>query len=169
MGEERVVDGELLEAEGDPANAGEKKGGEADKPKGFPPPDELEKEWSGHAEKAGLKGKGEEEVFKAWVAFCKQNRYPHPYPYPYPKPQAGARMRQIVELVDRLLKGETEQAFAAVTISSRASVASLSEYSTACCLNRMTRQPEVRDRIAATSMAPRALLISFLIAFSLPP
>jgi HK97 family phage prohead protease len=110
MGEERVVDGELLEAEGDPANAGEKKGEEADKPKGFPPPDELEKEWSGHAEKAGLKGKGEEEVFKAWVEFCKQNRYPHPYPYPYPKPQAGARMRQIVELVDRLLKDEKDEA-----------------------------------------------------------
>ena len=102
-------------------------------------------------------GGGRPEVFKAWVAFCKQNRYPHPYPYPYPKPQAGARMRQIVELVDRLLKDEKDEArkkllqqiraiaagaanaFAAVTISSRASVASLSEYSTACCLNRVAR------------------------------
>ncbi|MHC5059260.1 MAG: hypothetical protein ACYTKD_31790, partial [Planctomycetota bacterium] len=62
-----------------------------------------------HAEKTGLKGKGEAETFEAWVAFCKQQGYPHPYPYPYPKPQAGARMRQIVDLVDKLLKDEKDE------------------------------------------------------------
>lgn len=114
MGEERVVDGELLEAKGNPerpddGKADGKKGGDAEKRKGFPPPEELEKEWSGHVEKAGLKGKGQEEAFKAWVEFCKQQGYPHPYPYPYPRPQSGARMRQIIGLVDRLLKDEKDE------------------------------------------------------------
>ncbi|MHC5056923.1 MAG: HK97 family phage prohead protease [Planctomycetota bacterium] len=51
MGEQRIVEEELLEAGGDgPAKPGEKKSGEADMPKGFPPPDQLEKEWSGHVD-----------------------------------------------------------------------------------------------------------------------
>jgi HK97 family phage prohead protease len=107
MGEERVVDGEfdseLIEAEGDSADSAKRKGGETDMPKGFPSPDELAGQWSAAVEKAGLQDKGEAETFEAWVAFCKQQGYPHPYPYPYPKPQAGAHMRQIVEIVDRML------------------------------------------------------------------
>ena len=114
MGDGNVAEEELLEAKGDPEKPGEerpdeKKGGDAKGPKGFPPPEELEKKWSEHVEKEGLKGKGGDEAFKAWVEFCKQNRYPHPYPYPYPKPQAGARMRQIVDLVDKLLKDEKDE------------------------------------------------------------
>jgi HK97 family phage prohead protease len=111
MGEEKVVDGELLEGNGDPENPQGKKGENGSAPKGFPPPEELDRQWSEHVEKAGLKDKGENEVFDAWVAFCKQNRYPHPYPYPYPKPAArnGARMRQIIELADRLLKDEKDE------------------------------------------------------------
>ena len=109
MGEERIVEEELLEAGGEPGKAGGKKDGEAG-PKGFPPPPQLEKEWSAQMEKAGLKGKGEGEVFEAWVEFCKQQGYPQPYPYPYPRPQSGARMRQIVEIVDRLLKDEKDEA-----------------------------------------------------------
>jgi HK97 family phage prohead protease len=117
MGEEKVVEGELLEAKGNPGGGeGEKKDEDAEKDKekkaekGFPPPEVLAREWSEHAEKAGLKDKGGDEAFEAWVAFCKQNRYPYPYPYPYPRPQSGARMRQIVELVDRLLKDEKDEA-----------------------------------------------------------
>ncbi len=94
MGEQTV---EILQASGDEA-------------KGFPPPEELEKAWKEHAEKAGLEGKGQEEVDAAWVEFCKQQGYPSPYPYPYPKPtpQRGARMRQTMELVDKLLKEEKD-------------------------------------------------------------
>ncbi|GEM_PF-3159213 len=35
--------------------------------------------------------------------------YPYPYPYPRPEAQRGARMRQIVELVDKLLPGEKDE------------------------------------------------------------
>jgi len=109
MGEEHVVggefDSELIEAEGDTAGSA--------KPRGFPPPDELADQWSAEVEKAGLEDKDEAETFEAWVAFCKQQGYPHPYPYPYPpaaaprapkpEPERGTRMRQIVEIVDRML------------------------------------------------------------------
>jgi HK97 family phage prohead protease len=106
MGEERIVEEELthelIQAGGDgPAGPGEGKG--------FPAPDELERQWSEHVGKAGLKGKSQEEVFKTWLVFCKQQGYPHPYPYPYPKPNSGARMRRIIELVDRLMKDEKDE------------------------------------------------------------
>jgi HK97 family phage prohead protease len=103
MGEGDMVEEELLEADGDADGRGEKRGGEGDEPRGFPPPDELGRQWSEHVEKAGLWGKTEDEVFDAWVDFCKQQGYPHPYPYPYPGAGGGARMREIVQLVDRLL------------------------------------------------------------------
>jgi HK97 family phage prohead protease len=119
MGDEKVIEEELLEAGGEPERPRkpEEKLAEA---KGFPAPDALDRLWAEHTEKAGLKGKGADEVFEAWVAFCqerpgltgKQNGYPHPYPYPYPKPAAanGAKLRRIVEIVDGLLQAEKDEA-----------------------------------------------------------
>ena len=139
MGEEKVVEEELLEAGGEPLNGSGESGVTSDErtangrslktrdsalrtasrseAKGFPAPEALERQWAEHSEKAGLKGKGDlsaaqagDEVFEAWVAFCKQNGYPYPYPYPYPRPQSGARMKQVVALVDQLLQAEKDEA-----------------------------------------------------------
>jgi HK97 family phage prohead protease len=113
MGEEKVIEEELLEAGGEPEKP--RKPEEKAEAKGLPPtggfpaPEALERQWAEHSEKAGLRGKGADEVFEAWVAFCKQNGYPHPYPYPYPRPQSGARMKQVVALVDQLLKDEKDE------------------------------------------------------------
>ena len=68
MGEDKVMEEELLEADGDPDGRGEKKGGEGREPGGFPSPEALGRQWSEHVEKAGLKGKSGDEAFDAWVA-----------------------------------------------------------------------------------------------------
>lgn len=104
MKDDVVVEEELLEATGELRK-------DAQPPKGFPPPEILEKEWTAHAEKAGLAGKGEEAVSAAWAEFCKDQHYPYPYPYPYPRPGMGfgSSTAAILELIDQLIGGEKDE------------------------------------------------------------
>lgn len=104
MKDDVVVEEELLEATGELRK-------DAQPPKGFPPPEALEKEWTAHAEKAGLAGKGDEAVAAAWVEFCKDQHYPYPYPYPYPRPGMGfgSSTAAILELIDQLIGGEKDE------------------------------------------------------------
>jgi HK97 family phage prohead protease len=99
-----VVEEELLEGTGELRK-------DAQLPKGFPPPEILEQEWTAHAAKAGLAGKGEEAVAAAWVEFCKEQHYPYPYPYPYPRPGMGfgSSTAAILELIDQLIGGEKDE------------------------------------------------------------
>jgi len=106
MAEEMEVEEELLEASGEPELEKEK----TDKARnGFPAPEALWQEWSDFGKQKGLK-EGD-EAWDAWLEFCKQQGYPAPYPYPYPKPepQRGTRMRQIVEIADKLLAQEKDE------------------------------------------------------------
>jgi HK97 family phage prohead protease len=104
MKDDVVVEEELLEGTGELRK-------DAQPPKGFPPPEILEKEWTAHAEKAGLAGKGEEAVSAAWIEFCKEQHYPYPYPYPYPRPGMGfgSSTAAILELIDQLIGGEKDE------------------------------------------------------------
>ena len=99
-----IVEEELLEASGEP----DLTGNDGDAAKGFPPAEQLWKEWQEHCENNGIAEKSQQDVWDAWVAFCKQQGYPSPAPYPYPQPQRGTRMNQIVQLVDKLLKDEQD-------------------------------------------------------------
>jgi HK97 family phage prohead protease len=104
MKDDEVVEEELLEATGELRK-------DARPLKGFPLPEVLEQEWTAHAAKAGLAGKGEEAVAAAWVEFCKEQHYPYPYPYPYPRPGMGfgSSTAAILELVDQLIGGEKDE------------------------------------------------------------
>ncbi|MGQ9589940.1 MAG: HK97 family phage prohead protease [Planctomycetota bacterium] len=104
MKDDVVVEEELLEGTGELRK-------DAQPPKGFPPPELLEKVWNAHVEKAGLAGKGEEAVSAAWIEFCKEQHYPYPYPYPYPRPGMGfgSSTAAILELVDQLIGGEKDE------------------------------------------------------------
>jgi len=122
MGTENDNDRELLEASGEPDPDDIKKGrdgkggdgtdGGDDRKKasrGFPPAEKLWDDWMKYCEEQKLDNKSEADVWKAWVEFCKQRGYPSPAPYPKPAPERGTRMRQIVELVDKLLKEEKDE------------------------------------------------------------
>jgi HK97 family phage prohead protease len=97
-------------------------------PSGFPPPEELEKEWSEHVNQIGIDKGSCEQSYAAWLSFCKAHEYPYPYPYPYPKPGSnypypkpggeypgpGAedndKMLQAVQLVEKLTADERDEA-----------------------------------------------------------
>ena len=94
--EEEMV---LLEASGG--------GGEGGGDRGFPPPEKLEEEWTAHCKERGVEKNA--ATRDLWEGFCKENGYPHPYPYPYPGTGGGTRMRQIVDMVDKLLADEKDE------------------------------------------------------------
>lgn len=81
--------------------------------KGFPAPEQLQKEWVDFCEKNSLvKELDEKKVFAKWLDFCKENGYPSPYPYPYPKEPEGegdGKMSEVMGLIEKLIEGATSE------------------------------------------------------------